>query len=763
MSFDKNKTMRSAERYLSQGKIRAAIGEYKLIVENDSKDFNTLNMLGDLYVKNKEKEEAVGCYARVADYYGKQGFAQKAIAIYNKISRLEPDSIIASARLAELYQSKGSFAEARTHYVALADQYQRSGKKIEALTVWKQIAELDPNNAEVYLKLAESYLQEKQRDEAVEAFTIAGTRLNIQGKHEAALTAFQRALEIRQHDFNALSGFVKAQISLGYSDEAAKTLENILEQQPYNRDILFLLTDCHLDSGNPEAAEKTVTKLIEQEPANYTKYLDLVAAYIKQQDLDAAARILAVSSEHLLIGGQSEDYLKWTTEILARNPEHLPALRLLVRYDGWNRDESELVKSLERLAESANLADSSEDEITALSQLLSLIPHKPEYAERLLKLRGGFETADDSPEAQSSTVMDFALIEQSSDPQIESLQTESYQTTENDGIERFAPENESVYENAFAFAPSETEFVYEAGETESVETAENQPKVAESDFQYENFQGSVEESAAETTKNETTSGALSDSDRAKLEKEVDSIKFYIEQGYQELAVKALDELEEELGVQPETKELRGSFGEPTVQTTVEVETPAAVQTEIKPEQTELPVAAKETSTPETNPVEDQKTGEAATTQVDIFSDFRDELALEESEANTQGDYDTHFQMAIAYSEMGLAENAISEFQDAINLVKPNDGTRRFFQCAHLLGNCFMENAMPNLALIWFQRTLETPNLTLEEQQAISYELGCAYQANEQVEKALEIFEKIYAADVNYRDIRAKMQNLPINA
>jgi predicted Zn-dependent protease len=118
-----------------------------------------------------------------------------------------------------------------------------------------------------------------------------------------------------------LNGFVRAQISLGDSDEAAKTLEQILEQQPFNREILHLLSDCHLDTNNPGEAEKAIVKLVEQEPANYPKFLELVKAYLKNNDLESAARILSISSEHLLVGGQSEEFLKWTNEILARNPE----------------------------------------------------------------------------------------------------------------------------------------------------------------------------------------------------------------------------------------------------------------------------------------------------------------------------------------------------------------------------------------------------------------------------------------------------------
>lgn len=272
MSFDKVKAMRNAERFLSQGKIRAAIGEYKRIVENDPKDYSTLNTLGDLYVKNSESDEAVGCYTKVAEHFSKQGFAQKAIAIYNKISRINPNSSDVSAKLAKLYQLKGSFAEARSHYVQLAEQYQRKGQKTEALEIWKQIAELDPTNTEVYLKIAEFCWQDGNKDEAAKAFIEAGTRLAGQNQLESALTAFSRALEIRQYDLHALNGYVNTQVKLGYADEAAKALESILEKQPYNREILFLLVDCYLDANNAAEAEKAVIRLVEQEPANYPTF-----------------------------------------------------------------------------------------------------------------------------------------------------------------------------------------------------------------------------------------------------------------------------------------------------------------------------------------------------------------------------------------------------------------------------------------------------------------------------------------------------------
>ena len=177
MGFDKNKIMRKAEQYLTQGKISAAIKEYKTILKNDPSDVNTQNILGDLFSKAKDDEAAVKYYGLVAEHYDKNGFAKKAIAIYNKIHRIKPDSPNVSASLAELYKKRGSFKEARNHYETLADHYEEEGKTKKALKVWEQIAEIAPNNTEIYLKIADYYWQNEQQDDALKAYVEGAERL----------------------------------------------------------------------------------------------------------------------------------------------------------------------------------------------------------------------------------------------------------------------------------------------------------------------------------------------------------------------------------------------------------------------------------------------------------------------------------------------------------------------------------------------------------------------------------------------------------
>jgi tetratricopeptide (TPR) repeat protein len=728
MSFDKTKAMRSAEKFLSLGKIRSAISEYQRVVENDPRDFSTLNILGDLYVKNSQKQEAIDCYTKVAEHYNRQGFAHKAIAIYNKISRLQPNSIEVSSKLAQLYQSKGSLAEARMHYISLAEQHQRKGDKTEALTIWKQIAELDPNNTDIYLKIAETCQQEDQPDDAAKAFTEAGLRLSEQGQFEEAVAAFSKALDIKKNYLRALNGMVKAQIGLGDSDEAAKILEGILEEQPYNRDILYLLVDCHLDMNNAAEAEQAIIKLVEQEPANYPKFLELVKIHLAANDLESAARILSASSEHLLVGGQADEFLSWTNEILARNPEQLNALRLLVRYYGWQRDAAELKNALERLAEAAHQNEAIDDERYALSQLVMTAPHETEYAKRLheFNLEHGFDTGefvDVNDVVSAEQAENFAIVEVFQESNGQPEKTNNGHNEFSFADERSLPILEDAGGNEFSGEVKEFNFYNEDFEAVVVED--------------ETVEAEVEHSEPD---NEEITGKLKLADKLKLQQEIESIEFYIEQGYKDLAENSLTSLEFEFGQQPELVELRLKLSAPVPVINAQPEP------EIKKVKEEI---VKEPEIKLTN-----------VQSYESLDDLSEEFGFEESKARNENDYDTHYHTATAYREMGLTEDAIREFQNAIGFIDRTNDTRRFFQCSTLLGLCFMEKQMPNLAMMWYKRALEeTKDLTGDEKQALWYELGNAYDKGGDKQKAVEYFEQIYALNVDYRDVVKRLQNL----
>jgi len=256
----------------------------------------------------------------------------------------------------------------------------------------------------------------------------------------------------------------------------------------------------------------------------------------------------------------------------------------------------------------------------------------------------------------------------------------------------------------------------------------------------------------------------------RLQKELDSIEFYIEQGYQDLAAKSLEDLEAEFGAQAGIVSLRARMGTPSVASVVKSasEKPVAVENFHAPEKTEV---VENLYTPEKEavvendfvpqaPIAEKTESEKGS---DMLDELKNEFSLEEdAAANTEEDYETHYHLATAYKDIGLTENAIREFQDAINLVGPDDGTRRFFQCANLLGHCFMEKFMPKAATKWFMRALEVADLNEDEKHAIYYELGGAFEADDDREKAIGYFERLYSEDVSYRNVSERLQELQDN-
>ncbi|NOT49288.1 MAG: tetratricopeptide repeat protein [Acidobacteria bacterium] len=689
MTFDKTKAMRNAEKYLSQGKIRSAISEYEQVIKFDARDFGTINMLGDLYSKNTETTAAIRCYKAVADHYGKQGFAQKAIAVYNKISRLDPQSVEVWRKLGELYKQKGSLNESRTHFQKVADHYEKTGQKIEALAIWKEIALLDPSDTVAYLTLAESYLAENEVDEAIEAYNEVGKRFAAKGEHEEAIAAFQKALSISKADPKALAGFVSSQSVLGRAKESAEKLAELLTEFPHSREIRFLLIDCLIEANEIAEAEKVVIKLVEMEPANYPKFLELAHIYTDSGDVNSASRILSMSSEHMLVGGQAEEFNGLVVTVLAKDPNHLEALRLQARYCSWQRDEDALCRSLTRLAQVAKDADSVDDERYALLQLTMLVPQEAGYAERLREINAehGFDSSDG----------------------------------ENLFDKRFLKNGNAAHPMEYS-APGEAPLVnfdYAAGSNEQ----------GDNGFA---FAGAVTEVAEPELSVDETIGVAANDD-TRLQKEIDSIRFYIDNGYTELAEKAANELRGEFGERPEIVSLLEEINSVKALT---AETPADVTSNPEPQQIDL------------------KTFDP--------NDFRRELGLEDSAQPDDSDYETHFNTAIAYQEMGLVEEAIKEFQEAVSLVKANDGTRRFFSCANLLGHCFMQQQMPQLALKWYERTLETADLSKEEKQGLWYELAAAYEADGDAERAGQYFEQVYAENVNFRDVSERMKSIAVN-
>ncbi|HQR68524.1 MAG TPA: tetratricopeptide repeat protein, partial [Thermoanaerobaculia bacterium] len=147
-----------------------------------------------------------------------------------------------------------------------------------------------------------------------------------------------------------------------------------------------------------------------------------------------------------------------------------------------------------------------------------------------------------------------------------------------------------------------------------------------------------------------------------------------------------------------------------------------------------------------------ETGDQDVPLEEIFREFKKGVEQQLSPE----DYETHYNLGIAYKEMSLVDEAIGEFQRAAK------SPQHAVECCSMLGLCFLEKGLPQLAIKWYRKGLESPNLRDEDRLGLQYDLACVYLDVGDRDGAYRTFLEIYGSDANFRDVgdRLKALSLP---
>ena len=123
------------------------------------------------------------------------------------------------------------------------------------------------------------------------------------------------------------------------------------------------------------------------------------------------------------------------------------------------------------------------------------------------------------------------------------------------------------------------------------------------------------------------------------------------------------------------------------------------------------------------------------------------------------DLETHYNLGIAFREMGLLEEAISEFQKVAKAAERGRPFRYCMQCYTLLGLAFIDRGQPSIAAMWYERALHLPDIEPESELALRYDLGMAQESAGESEAALKSFSQVYAVNIDYRDVGERIAAL----
>jgi tetratricopeptide (TPR) repeat protein len=117
------------------------------------------------------------------------------------------------------------------------------------------------------------------------------------------------------------------------------------------------------------------------------------------------------------------------------------------------------------------------------------------------------------------------------------------------------------------------------------------------------------------------------------------------------------------------------------------------------------------------------------------------------------DFETHYNLGIAYKEMQLYDEAIEAFR----LAGKDPG--RILACAHLIGLCYLAKGEAVAAIREFGAGLDVRGHAQEAYHALRYDLGTAYETHGDLQRALEAFESLMAEDERFRDVQSRVKGL----
>ena len=386
--FNKQKVLANAEKYVQQGKLQNAISEYEKVLKNDSKDLTVNNTVGDLYSRIGESDKATECFKSVGDAYASQGFTVKAIAMYKKICKLKP-SLESLLKLAELYTQQGLFNDARAQYLQVAEEFLKAGELENAVRIFQKILEMDPENSQMRVKLAEVYVRLGKKNDAWQIFSAAAESMRSKGSLSGAEEILQRMLTLDPGNTYALLMQGKNLLESGDGAAAVAALQKIsdIDSNPEGlRDLLkaYLLTGQLSEAGT--VANKLLT--VHNDLSAISNFAD---ALMQAGQYENALQVYDQHAERLLAENSDKVLQNLHTVIghVRDNPDSLQKLLDLFNKAGENTHVSEVIELLAHASVQSGELTRARDLYQKLAQVEPQNPlHMQNYQQVVSQLGG---------------------------------------------------------------------------------------------------------------------------------------------------------------------------------------------------------------------------------------------------------------------------------------------------------------------------------------------------------------------------------------
>lgn len=695
---DKARIFELAERQVKAGRTEEAIAEYKKLLSGDAPDMSIHNIIGDLYMQLGRTEEAVKAFQAVAGYYESRSYYSQALAIYKKITKINPENVVMLVRLGDLLISQGFSAEAKREYLKAEQTLRREKRAKELMFLYNKLIRMEGDNIGFKLSLAELLRQEGFIDEAVVQLNDAAEIHLRRDELDPAEKIVEQARLLKAADQRTMTNLIEILKKSNRRKRALEVVGDILKKDQDNVHFQTIMGSLHLEEGELDKAEGILSRIVAVHPNETRARIKLGKVYVRQGRPDKAYEFFEPLISGMLKKQKEDKAIGLLGILLSTDRLYLPALEKLAAIYKAKNHKSYLEVVNRVILEEGRANGQPEKMFVALSDLLELRPRDKGLLHEYRELRKELGFVDEKT-GEADTLS--AIEAEEGDIDILLARVDLYI---NQGLVRNA---RRILENLNIRFPRSPKIEEKIASLEEVKARIKTEEIRGAVGKVKDIEARIEATPdlartflsarpgeEGTEKRVTAADIFADTEILPLPPdEVEEMKFY------DLGRKIADEQEMLQGVL--AQQLRG----------------------------DISILEKDLT--------------------DIVSMFREQVS---KKVDTK-DYETRFNLGLAYLEQGLIQEAIEEFLMA------SEDPARTLDCSSIISKAYKQNNNFSEALHWLEKSLGLVAAGSAEHFALLYELASLHEDNGDRRKALEVYSRVKEWNPAYRDVSNKVDKL----
>lgn len=799
-----------AQAYGTQGFFLKAVAVYKQVLKIDPSLLDINIKLAELYQQLGLLSDAATQYRQVSEIHESQGRVGESLEVLKKLIELDPDNVAGRVKLAELYAREQMMDKARSEYKKAATQLKTQRRIDDYLKVGERLIFFDPADLETTRELANIYIQKndpkralaklqicfKAEPQNIETLELLAAAFKELGQIPKAVSVHREIARLQKTAGNG-AGYLAAMRKIAELSPEEPDAKAVLGQQevhetsptvgspvakiqPAQREVAIPNQVSEVDHRADES-DDSIDVDVDEAPAPPTPEelvarllteAEVYAKYgLKSKALEHLPKVFQIDPNHRVARVKYKDLLIETKQL----KEAAEQLELLANQARARGDNAQAEKDLEELR---GLSPAAEPAPTPAS---APIPQSVEPSEEVPLLAVEVEAPEEILEAEP---MPSAPLPQPAVPAVHpaakpaqpsltyepsaaaaQIDLDEEEQTLTPVVAPVAPSVMPVRVVAKAApvplakddkSPTTTKPRRPTGSPELNVDLDSLLASAIPQRRPTGPQPAVSldkpPSAPEPQKSRPASPsaaippvekisppvARQEPVRPNLAAELEEVTFFKQQGLDQEAQDALAALVEKYPDHPDVLALKKQFDEAAVS---KIAAPTEDEPDALVEVGQFDLAAEIGQDLQAAALDDSQVAFK-----DVFDEFKKGVAKQVEET----DYATHYDLGIAYKEMGLIEDAIRELSLA------QRAPEKTISSLTMIGLCYLATGQSKKALDVFQQGLNHPELKQQEAVALRFEIAAAYEGMSRFADASKFYERVCALDPTFRDAASRL-------